>query len=324
MQKNVAVKISGLTKYYGKYLAVDHLNLEIYEREIFGFLGPNGAGKTTTLLMLMTVIKPTEGTANVMGYDINREPEKVREMIGMAFQEPKLYWINTPWEILIWHAKVCGYKGSEVKEVVKSVLKELDMWEARNKRAFELSGGMKKRIEIAKIFIQRPAVAIFDEPTAQIDVSGKHKIWEMIKALRDEGSTIILATNELYEADVLSDRVGIIHRGKLIALGTPSELKDKIPGGDVLEIKVDGNIRRDVLTRLEIIPEVSSVNYSEGVIKIYLNRVEELLPEVVSVLFSNNVRVKAVNMREPSLDDVFLHFTGMTISEAERGESKWS
>lgn len=319
MNDNIAIKIMGLTKYYGRYLAVNHLDLEIYDGEIFGFLGPNGAGKTTTLLMLTTVIKPSDGTAIVGGYDITKTPEKVREQIGMAFQDPKLYWVNTPWEILTWHAKVCGYRGSKAKEIVKEILTKLDMWEARNKRAFELSGGMKKRVEIAKIFIQKPNIAIFDEPTAQIDVSGKHKIWEMIKELRDEGSTIILATNELYEADVLSDRIGIIHKGKLVALGSPSELKDKIPGGDVLEIKIEDDISNEILNKLRSYPEISSIDYSNNELRIYLNMVEEVLPKVVSFLLSRKVRIKAVNMREPSLDDVFLHFTGVKISEVERG-----
>ena len=319
MNNSIAIEIKGLTKYYGNYLAVDHIDLEIYEGEIFGFLGPNGAGKTTTLLMLTTVIKPSDGTAIIKGFDIRKTPEKVREVIGMAFQEPKLYWVNTPWEILIWHAKVCGYSRSQAREVVKEVLEDLNMWDARNKRAFQLSGGMKKRIEIAKLFIQRPEVAIFDEPTSQIDVSGKHQIWNMIKALRDDGSTIILATNELYEADILSDKVGIIHKGKIVALGSPASLKDMIPGGDILEISIDRSIPNNIKSRLEAIPEVSRVSLYNGMLRLYLNRAEEILPDVVQLLMSNNIKVKSINMREPTLNDVFLHFTGKTIREAEEG-----
>jgi ABC-2 type transport system ATP-binding protein len=317
MDRDVAVKIEGLTRYYGKYLAVDHISLDIYDREIFGFLGPNGAGKTTTLLMLTTVLKPSEGTATVYGYDIRRDPDRVRELIGMAFQDPKLYWIHSPWEILLWHAKVCGFRGGRAKDVVREVLTKLDMWDARKKRAFELSGGMRKRVEIAKLFIQRPKLAIFDEPTTQIDVSGKHLIWDMIKELRDEGSTIILATNELYEADLLSDRVGIIHRGRIVALGSPSELKDTIPGGDILEIRIDGSPSDGLVGELERIPEVSEVSMSKGIFRIYLNRVEEVMPVILSMLMDRGVKIKSVNMREPSLDDVFLHYTGVSIKEAE-------
>jgi len=315
--QSIAVKIMNLTKYYGRFLAVDHINLEIYDGEILGLLGPNGAGKTTTLLMLTTVLKPSEGRAEIYGYDINSQPDRVRELIGMAFQEPKLYWIHTPWEILIWHAKVCGYRGRKAREVVESVLRELEMYDARKKKAFELSGGMRKRVEIAKLFIQKPRLAIFDEPTAQIDVSGKHKIWDMIKGLRDEGSTIILATNELYEADILSDRVAIMYRGRIRALGSPGELKDSIPGGDILEINIDGSLNDSILDRVRGIRDVSMAKYNDGVLRISLNRMEEHLPNILTILFESGVKVRSVNMKEPSLDEVFLHYTGKSIREAE-------
>ncbi len=313
----VAVKLVNLTKYYGKFLAVDHLNLEIYDREIFGFLGPNGAGKSTTLLMITTVLRPSEGTAYVYGVDIRKDPDRVRQMVGIAFQDPKLYWVHTPYEILYWHARVCGYSSSEARQVVKEVLTRFDMWEARRKRAFELSGGMRKRVEIAKVFIQRPRLAIFDEPTAQIDVSGKHMIWEMIKELRDEGSTIILATNELYEADVLSDRVGIIYKGRIAALGTPQELKDTIPGGDVLEIDLDRPPSDEVVRRIEAEPEIVEVRRMNQRIRMYLNRVEEVLPRILAMLMESGYRVKRVDMREPTLDDVFLHYTGVKLVKEE-------
>jgi ABC-2 type transport system ATP-binding protein len=166
---------------------VDHLNLEIEEGEILGLLGPNGAGKTTTILMLATVIKPTEGTAYICGYDIRKNPDKVRELLGVAFQEPKMLWMSTPWDIVNWHAKICGISTQERKRRVREVLEALDIWEYRHRNAHTLSGGMRKRVEIAKVMIQRPKVAIVDEPTAQIDVVGKHKVWRMLRELREEG-----------------------------------------------------------------------------------------------------------------------------------------
>ncbi|MEM3055099.1 MAG: ABC transporter ATP-binding protein, partial [Candidatus Bathyarchaeia archaeon] len=192
------IRIENLTKKFGNFLAVDHLNLEVEEGEILGLLGPNGAGKTTTILMIATVIRPTEGTAYVGGYDIRRNPDKVRELLGIAFQEPKMLWVSTPWDIVNWHAKVCGLQKEERKHKVKEVLEALDMWEYRHRNVHTLSGGMRKRVEIAKVLIQKPKIAIVDEPTAQIDVVGKHKIWNMLRQLREEGTTIILATNELY------------------------------------------------------------------------------------------------------------------------------
>lgn len=318
--KDAIIRVLNLTKYYGKFLAVDHINLAIHDGEIFGFLGPNGAGKTTTLLMLTTVIKPSEGTAVICGYDIRKEPHKVRELIGIAFQEPKLYWMYTPMEALIWHAKVCGYSGNKAYAIVKEVLKRLDMWDARNKKSFELSGGMKKRVEVAKVLIQRPKVAIFDEPTAQIDVSGKHVVWDAIKELRDEGSTIILATNELYEADILSDRIGIMHRGKLVALDTPSKLKDQIPGGDVLEIVLEDR-RLSIVNELYSFQEVKDVRVEDGKVKVFLNKVEEVLPKIFSSLLSKGISIKSVNVREPSLDEVFMYFVGHGGGEKVAGEA---
>jgi len=316
--RSVAIRLQGLTKYYGKTLAVDHLSFEIYENEIFGFLGPNGAGKTTTLLMLTTVIKPSEGTATVMGHDIRRDADAVRRLIDIAFQEPKLYWVNTPWEILVWHAKVWGYSGREAKIVVRDVMERLEIWESRHKKAFELSGGQRKKIEVAKVLITKPKIAIFDEPTAQIDVAGKHYIWSTIRELRDEGSTILLATNDLYEADVLSERVGIIHRGRLVALGTPAELKDKVPSGDIIEIRVEGRLDDSVLSRIKAEGRASEVNYSDGRLKIYLNRGEEFLPRLVTILMEHGVKIHSATVREPSLDDVFFYYTGLSIREAER------
>lgn len=308
-----------LTKRFEDLVAVDHLDLCIEDGEIFGLLGPNGAGKTTTVLMLTTVVKPTEGTAVVGEYDIKKNPDDVRKQIGICFQEPKLLWVSTPWDVLNWHAKVCGLSTQERKKRVKSVLEDVDMWEARRKSVHGLSGGMRKRVEVAKILIQRPKIAFIDEPTAQIDVIGKHRIWNMIRQLRDEGSTIILATNELYEADVLSDRVGIMHKGKLLICDTPRTLKDNIPGGDRVEIRMDKEAPREVLRELEHFPEVAEVvEINSQELRVYLNKVEEVVPQIMKLFLKNDVPILSINMSEPSLDDVFVHYTGLTIEAAQR------
>ncbi len=317
MYNGIAIDVQELTKYYGKNLAVDHVSFKVYENEIFGFLGPNGAGKTTTILMLATVIKPSSGTAIVGGYDIRKQPEKVRELIGIAFQDPKVYWINTPWEVLYWHAKVCGYRGEDAKKVTKDILEKLELWESRNKKAFELSGGQRKKVEVGKVLIKRPKIAIFDEPTAQIDVTGKHYIWSMIKELRDSGSTVILATNDLFEADVLSDRVAIIHKGKLVALGAPNQLKDNVPSGDVIELKVENNIDVKTLEEIRYNQNVSNINFSNKVLKVYLNKGEEFLPQLIAMLTNRGIKILSATIREPTLDDVFLYYTGMSLVEAE-------
>jgi len=314
------VSVKGLTKRYGQNLAVDHLNLEVREGEILGILGPNGAGKSSTLLMLSTIIKPTEGTAEVGGYDIRTHPYKVRELIGIAFQEPKLFWFNTPWQILNWHGKVCGIRNP--RQAAERMLKELNLWDARNKYSHELSGGMKKRVEVAKIMIQRPKVAIVDEPTAQIDVAGKYQIWQMIRTLRDEGSTILLATNELTEADRLSDRVAIVFRGRLRVLDTPRNLKDSIPGGDVIDIRTENPVEEGTIREvrgLAGVVDFSLVNANH--MRLYLNRAEKMLPTIMNRLNELKVEIASINMKEPSLDDVFFHYTGEVLAEPDEPES---
>jgi len=313
------IRIENLTKKFGNFVAVDSLNLEVEEGEILGLLGPNGAGKTTAILMLATVIRPTEGTALVGGYDIRKNPDKVRELLGIVFQEPKMLWVATPWDIVNWHAKVCGLSTQERKRRVKEVLDALDMWEPRHKNVHALSGGMRKRVEMAKVLIQKPKIAIVDEPTAQIDIVGKHKIWNMLLELRDEGSTIILATNELYEADQLSDRVGILHRGKLIVCDTPKKLKDSILGGDIVDVQLEKDASEQIVKELKGLKEVVDVMQVKPTnLRLYLNRVEEVVPQIMNLFMKNDVSITSIRMSEPSLDDVFAHYTGLTIEEAQK------
>ena len=314
------IRIENLTKRFGNFTAVDHLNLEVEEGEILGLLGPNGAGKTTTILMLATVIRPTEGTAYVGGYDVRKNPDKVRELLGVAFQEPKMLWVSTPWDIVNWHAKVCGLPTQERKRRVREVLEALDMWDYRRRSVHALSGGMRKRVEIAKVLIQRPKIAIVDEPTAQIDVVGKHKIWRMLRELVEDGTTMILATNELYEADVLSDRVGIMHRGKLLVCDTPQKLKDSIVGGDIVEIQFEVEPSPKIVEELSQFKEVVKIIKAKtSTLRLYLNRVEEVVPKIMNMLMKEGAAVSSIHMSEPSLDDVFAHYTGLTLEEAQRG-----
>lgn len=316
--KMAIVETKNLTKEYGETVAVDHLTFDVEQGEILGLLGPNGAGKSSTLLMLSTIIKPTEGTAIVGGYDVRKNPYEVRELIGIAFQEPKLFWVNTPWEILTWHAKVCGVRNP--KQTVETILRQLDLWDARKKFAHELSGGMKKRVEVAKVLIQRPKIAIVDEPTSQIDISGKFQIWDMIRALRDEGSTIILATNELSEADRLSDRVAIMYRGGLRICDTPRNLKDSIRGGDVIDIGFEEPVEDKTLAELKGITGIVDLALVKPThMRIYLNRAEKMLPKIMAILSELGVGISSINMKEPSLDDVFLHYTGAVLEESQVG-----
>jgi len=313
------IRFENLSKKFGNLMAVDHFSLDVEEGEILGILGPNGAGKTTILLMLTTVIKPTDGRVLVGSYDVIHDPDKARTLVGMSFQEPKLLWVSTAWDVLNWHAKVCGLSTDERKKRVRWALEEVELWNERHKGIHAFSGGMRKRVEIAKILVQRPKVAIIDEPTAQIDIVGKHKIWNMIRDLRNEGSTILLATNELYEADVLSDRVAIMHHGKLLVCDKPRKLKDNIVGGDVIEVDLEKDAPSKSIEELKQMTRIVDVLTTQSNhLKIYLNQAEEVLPQITEFFVKTGMRVKSIRMSEPSLDDVFAHYTGLTIEEAEK------
>jgi len=310
----IAVKIVDLVKRFGNTVAVNGLNLEIYEGEIFGLLGPNGSGKSTTLLIISTVYKPTSGDVLVFGKSVTRQGDEVRRYVGIAFQEPKALWVDKPYEILLWHAMVVGYSMGDARRVVRDVMEDLGVWEYRNKAFAELSGGNKKKVELAKVFIQRPRLAIFDEPTAQLDVITKHAVWRMIEDLRRSGSTVIVATNEMTEAERLSDRIGIMYRGSLKALGTPEELKDGIPGGDIIEAVVDGSLRQDFVEAIKSDVEATRIDLRDAVIRIYVNKGEEKIARVVDLLTSRGVRIRQISLKEPTLDDVFFYYTGAKLA----------
>jgi ABC-2 type transport system ATP-binding protein len=308
-----AVEIINFTKKFGDFTAVEDLNLDIYENEIFGLLGPNGSGKTTTLLTIATVYKPTSGDIYVYGHSVTREDYEVRKLVGIAFQEPKAMWIDKAIDLLTWHARVVGYSREEAKRVVREVMELLGLWEYRNKYFYQLSGGTRKKVELAKVLIQKPRIAILDEPTAQVDVLSKHALWDVIKKLRSEGTTVIIATNDMFEAERVCERIAIIYRGKLRALGTISELKDSVPKGDIIEIQVQEELRdREALRELEVFGRVS---VNSDMITIYSDKAEEKVVDVIDALRKRGLQVKRIMVKEPSLDDVFTYLTGAKLRE---------
>lgn len=310
--KRKAVEIVNLTKKFGNFVAVDNLNLDIYENEVFGLLGPNGSGKTTTLLTIATVYKPTSGDVYVYGHSVVREDYVVRKLVGIAFQEPKAMWIDKSYDLLYWHARVVGYSSSEAKQVVREVMELLGLWEHRNKFFYQLSGGTRKKVELAKVLIQKPKVAILDEPTAQVDVLSKHALWDVIREMKKQGTTVIIATNDMFEAERVCERVAIIYKGKLRALGSISELKDSIPSGDIVEVEYEGFIGKSVV---EALSRFGKVEVSSNTLKIYLEKGEEKVVDIVDVLKLNGVKAKKISVKEPTLDDVFTFITGAKLRE---------
>jgi len=310
---NETIRFLNLTKKFGETIAVDDFTLTVEDTEIMGFLGPNGAGKTTAIMVMTSVYRPTSGTVEVEGFDVTVMPERVRELLGICFQDPKFDNRLPVQSVLDWHAKVAGVPGDQRIKRIEEVLRRIDMWEDRSKRGFTLSGGMSKKVENAKVFIQRPKIAIFDEPTAFLDVPSRLTIWEMIRELREEGSTIILATNMMDEADRLSDRVAIMDRGKLVKVGTPSELKQSIRGGEVLVVR-SRRPQEQVIKEIRQIPEVVEASYLEGIgVRVYLNQAGRLLQQILTILQKHGIEVENVTISQPTLEDVFLRYTGRSL-----------
>lgn len=305
------IEFEKLTKTFKTGVAVSELSLKVDDGEIFGLLGPNGAGKTTTLMMLCSILKPTSGTIRVDDVDVRSEPQKVRSLLGIAFQEPVLDSRLTVEKNLEFHADACRLPRDQKKQRIREVLTYLDMWDSRTQKAGKLSGGMKKKVEDAKLFIQEPRVAIFDEPTAYLDVPSRLKVWKRIESLKDQGSTVILATNMMDEAERLSNRLGILSKGKLEAEGSPASLKDALPRGDVIEILIAGNIRSalDYLGKMIEVKQIISLKPSNK-LRLYVGHAETNLPLIMEALVKGGLRVDSVVVKEPSLDDVFLHYTG--------------
>lgn len=313
-----AVQTINLTKSYGGNgpKALDDLTLGVRQGEILVLLGPNGSGKTTFLHLVSTVLKPTSGTATVMGYDIVKQPLKVRESIGISFQEPRGFWRHKPYHILSFHASMYGLGGEERSKAVEDTLKEFELWQSRNKKFMELSGGQAKRLEVAKLFVHRPAVAVFDEPTAMVDLEGKRMIWDMIRGLREKGSTVVVATNEVREAEYLADRICIMKDGKELVTEGLMTLKDSITGGDVVDLELSAPLSDDVLRAIQaVLGTVRVVQSGEKAIKTFVNKSEEWLPLMMTSMQGLGVRIASIRVSEPSLDDVFLHYTGKEVTQ---------
>jgi len=311
-----AVETQNLIKKYGKTQALKGLDFTVDPKEIMVLLGPNGSGKTTLLLILATILKPTSGAAEVMGLDVTKQPTKIRQILGISFQEARGFWRHKPAEILHFHAAICGVPKSKRDAKIEEIMKDLELWEARNKLFMHLSGGQTKRLEVSKLLIQRPQFAIFDEPSSQVDLRGKRKIWGQIRKLRDEGSTILVATNEVREAEYLADRVTVLDQGKSVVCDTVRNLKDKIAGGDVVELQLEQGPNnteelREELNKIE--GTVNLVTTGENQYRAHVSIAEAWVPRMTSMCYERKARLLSVRVTEPSLDDVFLHFTGKVL-----------
>jgi len=303
------IETKNLTKKFEKLIAVNKLNLKIEEGEIFGLLGPNGAGKTTTLSMLATLILPTEGTATVNGFNVLKEPSKVRHSIGFVFQDPSSDDMLTGRENLYLHALMYGVDMRDINRKMDEVLKLVDLTSRQNDRMKKYSGGMRRRLELARGLLHEPKVLFLDEPTLGLDPQTREHIWGYIKRLSTEKKvTIIITTHYMEEADKLCDRLAIIDHGKIVALDTPSNLK-KMLGGDVVRLK----IRMPNITAVKKLKYVKNVKKEDGFLTMTVNDSGRHLQEILKKVGD----VESIESRSPTLNDVFLHYTGSDIRQEE-------
>jgi len=313
------IKAEGLTKVFNKSLvAVDHINFSVKSGEIFGFLGPNGAGKTTTINMLITVLKPTEGKASVLGYDIVKQANDVRKVIGVVPQEYTADEDLTGYENIMLCADLYGIPREIAKKRALELLELVELVQFKDKRVETYSGGMRRRLELACGLINRPKVLFLDEPTLGLDVQTRAATWSYIRKLKEEyGMTLFMTTHYLEEADALCDRIAIIDHGKIIALGAPSELKDSL-GGDIITISIKENA--DVSELIRSVEHVKDVRNENGSYRIKAESGEVTAPLIIEALRRKGYTVTRLSLTEPTLNEVYLEYTGRAIRDAE--ESK--
>jgi ABC-2 type transport system ATP-binding protein len=306
------IKIRGLTKKYGSHIAVDNLTLDIYENEVFGLLGSNGAGKTTTIHMLATLLKPSSGSATVNGYDIVSQPSRVRSSIGIVFQAPSSDDMLTGYENLQLHSMLYSVPRNIRKQRIEEVLNLVGLTERMHDQVKTYSGGMRRRLEIARGLLHKPKVMFLDEPTLGLDPASRETMWRYIQRLvKEERMTVILTTHYMEEADVLCNRIGIIDKGRIVALDTPKGLKAGL-GGDVIRIKTQQQQHYNNPDKISQLDFVRKVEQNDGFLVVSVNNAKRDLP-----ILLRHVEAEMAESASPTLNDVFIHLTGRNIKEQE-------
>lgn len=311
-----AIEVEKLTKQFGDLIAVDAVSFTVEDREIFGLLGPNGAGKTTLIRMLTTLTPPTSGVARIAGLDIVKEANEVRHVLGVIPQaftsDPEL----TAEENMLIHAKLYGVPTAQRDALITRLLESVELQNFRDKLVRTFSGGMRRRLEIARGLVHSPKIMFLDEPTTGLDPVSRTNVWDMIRKLRDqEHLTLLLTTHYMDEADKLCDRIAIVDHGRLAALDSPTNLKDSIPGTDVVEAEF-ANAPTDWLEQLKQLSHVASATRQDPVIHLASNDGPATVAALMDLARSRNVTVKRVSVQGTTLDDVFLHYTGSQLRDS--------
>jgi len=307
-KNSIAIEVDSLVKKYGDLTAVDSISFTINKGEIFSFLGPNGAGKTTTVEVLECIRKPTSGHAYVLGFDISKDQDEIKKRIGVLPQEFNTFDSLTVKENLQYFA---GMFGSSVD--VDRLIKLVDLEDKRNEQYKKLSGGLKQRLGVAMALVNDPEIVFLDEPTGGLDPKARHEVWNVIRGLKKQGKTVFLTTHYMEEAEVLSDTVTIIHKGKIVATGTPEELITRYGQRNLLILK---NTDKAAVPLIETLGLEAGFDSDAGDVKVTLNRSVEV-SEIVRALTLKQIVFGELQLRRSSLEDVFLNLTGEMLREAE-------
>lgn len=310
-----AIAAASLVRAFGDQRAVDGVDFDVAEGEIYGFLGPNGAGKSTCIRMLCTLLRPTAGCATVAGFDVNDNPSEVRLRIGVALQDVSLDPRQKGNELLHLQARLYGLSGAQARARVTELADLVDIGDQLHDFIGTYSGGMKRRLDLAAALVHRPEILFLDEPTTGLDPMSRARVWEEVRRLKGEGITIFLTTQYLEEADELADRVGIIDRGHLITEGAPDDLKRSM-GSDVIVAAIEGD-PTPAIGVLEAVPGVDTVDVHASELTIRTADGSATISPVAVALSHCGVRVKNLSLRTPTLDDVFLELTGDHLEHDE-------
>ncbi|MBU4263284.1 MAG: ATP-binding cassette domain-containing protein [Proteobacteria bacterium] len=314
-QKNIAVEVTGITRKFGEFTAVDNISFQVSEGQIFGFLGTNGAGKTTLIRMLTTLLRPTSGQARVAGFDVTADPDQVRRSIGVVPQSLTSDLDLTGYENMDIYGRFYNISARERRERIPHLLELVGLSAWADHMVASYSGGMRRRLELARVLVHRPRILFLDEPTIGLDPQSRRVVWDFIRTLRQgDAMTLFLTTHYMDEAEALCERVAIIDSGKLIAIGSPDELKARIPGSDIVTLKVP-QLTNDTVEQIGKIPFVHSVTMEENTLRAYVDNGAENLPLLIETIKADGLRVVSATLHEQSLEDVFIHFTGKSIRE---------
>jgi ABC-2 type transport system ATP-binding protein len=318
-----AVEVDHLTKRFGDLIAVNDISFNVRHQEIFGLLGPNGAGKTTLIRMMTTLTPPTSGTARIAGHDITTDADGVRHAMGVIPQaltsDPEL----TATENMLIHAKLYGVPRAQRDKLILDLLESVDLVKFKDALVRTFSGGMRRRLEIARGLVHSPKILFLDEPTTGLDPVSRTNVWQLIRALCERSEmTILLTTHYMDEADKLCDRIAIVDHGKLAALDTPTKLKDSVPGNDTLEAEFQ-NAPPDWEEQLKALAQVANVSSHDGVVHISSHDGPATVAAMMDFARARKVEVRRVSVQSTTLDDVFLHYTGSGLRDASDAGARY-